>query len=488
MRGLVGKKTKIQAAREALAAVLEEIPEGAHVALRAYGHRSPRADHNCQDTEVVFPLSPVDKAEIVKKAQALKAQGYTPIAYSLRKAMGDFRGDKAVGRAILLVSDGEETCGGDPCAVAKELEASGYDLVIHVVGFDVDPQARAQLECTAHATGGEYREARDALQLTASLKALTQRELGKPEAEEKIVPGAWFHDAPLIGEGEYSERLGVRDVHFYKVPVYQGQKVRVAGAIKKTDLKVPNGANKIPFAVKIYDADFNEATAVTLSVSGNPAEPNTFQTVWPVSRSGEAYISVSSSYDNERWADEPRVFGTNPAPSQYTLAVELPGQGGRGSTPASGLAGLGEPKQLPGGSGFLGAPTLEPGIYLGQVLMKETEYYKIPVKKGQELEVIAVIKKPRLQAPAVGLAGVVYDLKILDEERLEVAKPEEPLSYIAETPTDPGVFRARWSADYDGMAYISLGARDNESVAAESKRRPHEYTLIVKLIGEKALP
>lgn len=489
MRASAGGKTKIEAAREALAAFLEEIPEGTYVALRAYGHRSSREEHNCRDTEVLVPLSPVDKAGILQKAQALRARGYTPIAYSLQKAMGDFRRDKAVGRVIILVSDGEETCEGDPCAVAKELDASGYNLVIHAVGFDVDPQARAQLECVAHATGGEYREARDAPQLTTSLKALTRQELGKPRAQEKRGPGAWFHDALPVGEGEYSEELGVRDVHFYKVRVRQGQKVRVAGAIQKTEMKVPEGANKIPFAVRIYDADFNEVTAVTLSVSGNPSEPNTFQAVWPASRSGEAYISVSSSYDNERWADEPQVFGTTPAPSQYTLAVELPGGKEKGSTAASGLTGMGEPKPLPGGSEFPSAPTLEPGIYLGNILMKETKYYKIPVKKGEELEVVAVIKKPRLRAPAVGLAGAVYDLKIFDEERVEVAKPEEPVSFIAGTPTDPGVFRAKWSADYDGMAYISLGARDNQSVAPESKRRPHEYTLIVKLIGgEKALP
>ncbi|MCZ6626350.1 MAG: VWA domain-containing protein [Deltaproteobacteria bacterium] len=476
MRGKAGGRTKIEAAREALAAFLEEIPEGTYVAFRAYGHGSPRQDRNCQDTELLVPLSPVNKSKIMKEARALKARGYTPIAYSLRKAMKDFRDNKAVGSAIVLIRHGEETCEGDPCAMAKELDYSGYDLVVHAVGFDVDPKARKQLECVAHATGGSYREARDASQLTASLKLLAREEIFKPRVNKMRAPGAWFHDAPLVGEGKYREELDVRDVHFYKIQVRQGQKVQVSGAIKKTRMNVPEGANKIPFAVRIYNADFNEVTAVTLSVSGNPSEPNPFQIVWYAPRSGEAYISISSSYDNERWADEPWVFGTRPAPSQYTLTVKLPGERRGSSTAPSGLSAMGKPRSLNGSSGYSKAPSLEPGIYLSNVLMGETNYYRVPVKKGEKVDIVAVVKKPRLRAPAV------YDLKIIDEEKVEVARPEEPMSYIAGTPAEPGVFRARWSSDYEGVVYISFGVRDDRNVPQGAKKRSHEYALIINVL------
>jgi hypothetical protein len=137
---------------------------------------------------------------------------------------------------------------------------------------------------------------------------------------------------------------------------------------------------------------------------------------------------------------------------------------------------MGKPKPLPGSSEYSKAPSLEPGIYLSNVLMGETKYYRVPVKKGEKVDVVAVVKKPRLRAPSV------YDLKIIDKEKVEVARPEEPMNYIAGTPAEPGVFRTRWSSDYEGVVYISFGVRDDRIVTQEAKKRPHEYTLIVKVL------
>lgn len=76
---------------------------------------------------------------------------------------------------VILVSDGEETCNADPCALGAELEKLGVDFTAHVVGFDL-PQgkARAQLQCLAKSTGGRYVEARDAAELNNALGELAQ--------------------------------------------------------------------------------------------------------------------------------------------------------------------------------------------------------------------------------------------------------------------------------------------------------------------------
>jgi Ca-activated chloride channel family protein len=63
---------------------------------------------------------------------------------------------------VVLVSDGKETCEGDPCALVKELKASGIKFTMHVVGFDVTPEETKQLECIAKAGGGEYFAAKNA--------------------------------------------------------------------------------------------------------------------------------------------------------------------------------------------------------------------------------------------------------------------------------------------------------------------------------------
>ena len=57
--------------------------------------------------------------------------------------------NKGDNNSIVLISDGIETCGGDPCAVAKKLTKDNIDFKVHVVGFDVSKKAKEQLECIA---------------------------------------------------------------------------------------------------------------------------------------------------------------------------------------------------------------------------------------------------------------------------------------------------------------------------------------------------
>jgi len=98
---------------------------------------------------------------------ATKAQGYTPIAYSLGQAANDFPAD-AKERVIVLVSDGKETCQGDPLVAAKALAGKG--IIIHTVGFIVDTAARGQLQAIASATGGSYFDAPVGPELPDTLK------------------------------------------------------------------------------------------------------------------------------------------------------------------------------------------------------------------------------------------------------------------------------------------------------------------------------
>ena len=97
-----------------------------------------------------------------------KAQGYTPIAYSLEQAANDFPAD-AKERVIVLVSDGKETCKGDPVVAAKALAGKG--ITVHTVGFIVDTAARGQLQAIARATGGTYFDAPVGPELPDTLKS-----------------------------------------------------------------------------------------------------------------------------------------------------------------------------------------------------------------------------------------------------------------------------------------------------------------------------
>ena len=163
-------ETRIAVAQRAIKGVAGFVPAQAQLSLRMYGAQSAARQKNCQDTHLAVPFGPASAAggTITTTVDAAKAQGYTPIAYSLGQAANDFLTD-AKERVIVLVSDGKETCQGDPVVAAKALAGKG--ITIHTVGFIVDTAARGQLQAIARATGGTYFDAPVGPELPDTLKS-----------------------------------------------------------------------------------------------------------------------------------------------------------------------------------------------------------------------------------------------------------------------------------------------------------------------------
>ena len=162
-------ETRIEVARRAIKGVASFVPAEAQLSLRLYGAQSPKSEKDCKDTNLAVPFGPASQSggAITTTVDGAKAQGYTPIAYSLGHAANDFPAD-AKERVIVLVSDGKETCQGDPVVAAKELAGKG--ITVHTVGFVVDTAARGQLQAIARATGGTYFDAPVGPELPDTLK------------------------------------------------------------------------------------------------------------------------------------------------------------------------------------------------------------------------------------------------------------------------------------------------------------------------------
>jgi hypothetical protein len=151
-------EARIDVARRAVKGVAALLPPQTQIGLRLYGAQSPSSQKNCKDTALALKFGPASAAAapIATTVDAAKAQGYTPIAFSLAEAANDFAAT-AKDRVIVLVSDGKETCDGDPLLAAKALATKG--ITVHTVGFVVDTAARGQLQAIAKATGGAYFDA-----------------------------------------------------------------------------------------------------------------------------------------------------------------------------------------------------------------------------------------------------------------------------------------------------------------------------------------
>lgn len=175
MWGKVGGEEKIVASRRVVGQLVDGLAPGSSVGLIAYGHRR---EGDCADIETVVPIGTLDRVAFKNSFSALQPKGKTPITASLEAAFGVLAAGRQPG-TLVLVTDGLETCGGDPCAAVKKAKARGLELVLHVVGFDVAKEDVSSLECAAQAGGGLYLPAADAAELAAALSAATALPVGE---------------------------------------------------------------------------------------------------------------------------------------------------------------------------------------------------------------------------------------------------------------------------------------------------------------------
>ena len=153
-------KRRIAIAREVLTdAVTKHIPAGTATALRVFGHQEPNA---CR-TDLVIPLGPLEPVTAARALAGIDARNLarTPIADSLQRVEADLKGVKG-SKVVVLVTDGEETCDGDPAAVIEKLRDKGFDLTLNIVGFAIgDSELEAQFSSWAELGGGQYFAASD---------------------------------------------------------------------------------------------------------------------------------------------------------------------------------------------------------------------------------------------------------------------------------------------------------------------------------------
>ena len=157
----VDSEHKIKIAKDTLQKIIPKIDSSHELGLIVYGHRHPK---DCFDIETLIPLGLENRSLLLNKIQSIQPEvrSMTPIADSLKQATENLK-DKKGTRSILLISDGKESCGKDPCKVAEEIIKSGIDIKMNVVGFDIkDKEADKQLACIAQVTGGTYLTAKNA--------------------------------------------------------------------------------------------------------------------------------------------------------------------------------------------------------------------------------------------------------------------------------------------------------------------------------------
>ncbi len=163
----LGAERRIDIAKRTLTKLISStIPAGTPFAFRVFG----REVDSCQ-TDLDVPVAPLNPAAVGQRIAALVARNgaKTPIGASLDKAADDLKsvtGEKL----IVLVTDGEETCGGDPAAAIERLRKAGIGTRVSIVGFALDDEKLATtFRRWSDAGGGAFFDAKDAAGLDKSL-------------------------------------------------------------------------------------------------------------------------------------------------------------------------------------------------------------------------------------------------------------------------------------------------------------------------------
>lgn len=132
------KHKKIDIAKRILVDLVDSLKTLPHLqmAFRTLGADYPLyPQRNCEDTRLVVPFGPNNAADIEDQIKQIEPRGTTPIAFTLGKCISDFTPCENCRNVIVLITDGIEECGGDPCDIAKDLLKNGITLKPFVIGI-----------------------------------------------------------------------------------------------------------------------------------------------------------------------------------------------------------------------------------------------------------------------------------------------------------------------------------------------------------------
>ena len=160
MAGRIGGETKLALARRAALGFIAGLPSTVQASLLVFGqqgdNRAAGKAKSCRAVDVLAPMS-ADRAGLAAAVKEIRATGWTPLAAGLERAQSLLDPAAKPGEQIIyVVSDGEETCGGDPVAAARRINAGNTRAVVNIIGFGLPSKDAAALKAVADAGGGGF--------------------------------------------------------------------------------------------------------------------------------------------------------------------------------------------------------------------------------------------------------------------------------------------------------------------------------------------
>ncbi len=203
MWGKFDKEHKIVTVRKVLPELLHSYEGKGNLGIMSYGHRWKS---NCQDIELIIPMSKINHDKHGKMLAKLSARGKTPITGALKLAYSKFGNESKI-RQIILLADGAENCRADPCEFMTDVAKQDKDLTVHVIAYGMGKKDAKKLQCISTISGGDFFRPQSREELNVALTDLFGKTLErqwvtvvKKEPAESKNPGLFLK--AWLGKGK----------------------------------------------------------------------------------------------------------------------------------------------------------------------------------------------------------------------------------------------------------------------------------------------
>jgi Ca-activated chloride channel family protein len=179
---------RIEAAKKLLFRIMDSLQRipNLELALRIYGAEKSYPPGDCNDSHLSVPFGRGNSALIKSKVIPLKPTGITPIAHSLNLAANDFPNTPAT-NLILLITDGIEECGGDPCEAAKKLRERGIVFKPYILGIGLSLEQSKAFDCV-----GTYFSAEEPNMLVHVVGVVVTQTMNRTTAQVNLLDQGGF--------------------------------------------------------------------------------------------------------------------------------------------------------------------------------------------------------------------------------------------------------------------------------------------------------
>lgn len=160
-----GASSRIDMAKRSVDNMVRGLPPGVEVGLIDF--------QSCENVRRDKFYGDAERGQLIGEVNRLSPWGGTPLARSIERAGNIVSSD--VEAVIVVVSDGEESCGGDPCAAARRLKAAKPKAIVNVIDISGDAGSRAVIQCVAQATGGQVLKADSAQDMMRKMQQATRQ-------------------------------------------------------------------------------------------------------------------------------------------------------------------------------------------------------------------------------------------------------------------------------------------------------------------------